>query len=283
MFNRLCKELNEFLAPHYITTANSDVFEETLLKLAGVKSQPKHCEFADSKSRFSYEINSDSKLVYFRIWGISKHEADLFLGFFNYLGDAEASCEYHEPGRPDCIYIPESYHDTHIFTVNLPNLLEKILPLFMNEIERLLKESPESLLAYQDSSMKDFNLRKRRILNDLTFVEMKFKFENAEINKAITHLKMAIHEEKSADELIAATKKFATVCGDDPLIQRIVKYIDMHASIMRKESAIYNPPLAVAQPPLYNRLVGFFRTYTYEDTPSDESEEHPEPTHSYFS
>jgi hypothetical protein len=281
MFNRLCKELNEFLAPHYITTTYSDVFEETLLKLAGVKSQPKHCEFANSKSQFAYEINGNEKLAYFRIWRISEHDAELFLNFFKNHGDAQASSEYHEPAKPDCVYIPESYHDTHIFTVNLPNLVEKLLPLFKSEIERLLEESPDALLVYQNNSMKDFKLRKLRILNDLTFVEMKCKFENAEINKAITHLKMAIHEEKSADELIAATKKFASACGDDVLIQRIVKYIDMHAAAMPvEEKPYYYPSYPARETSYFGSLANFFRPLFSQNVSGDEPEDEATATYS---
>ncbi len=166
MFNRICNELKSFLTPLSISISCTDVFEETLLKLATVETHPKRCQFANSKSQ--WVLSPSETRMYFRIWGITTEEAEKFLNFFKVThGDTNATVSYNPPPKapnPEdgedamVLFIPEDVpdFDSHLFDVDAAIVLNKILPLFKDEITRLQKETPEALVGYQQKSKSVF-------------------------------------------------------------------------------------------------------------------------------
>jgi len=166
MFDRISQELKSFLAPLSISTTHSDVFEETLLKLAGVETQPACCQFADSPSQ--WRTSPSETRMYFRIWGITSDDAEKFLNFFKVThGDTSATMSYSplpkafnpEDGEDAMVlFLVEDLRnfDSHVFDVDGATVLNQILPLVKDEINRLHKEAPEALAGYQEKSKAEF-------------------------------------------------------------------------------------------------------------------------------
>lgn len=155
MYTRVSQELNSFLKPLSISTSCTDIFEETLLKLAGVQAQPTRCQFSPYKSNWGGE--ADPVKMYFRIKGISSQDAEKFLNYFKLThGDVSATMHYSEPLKPGYLCIPEDaeWLDAHTFEVDAETVFNKILPLFKSEITRLQNESPDALSGYKEKTRK---------------------------------------------------------------------------------------------------------------------------------
>ncbi|KTD07174.1 hypothetical protein [Legionella jamestowniensis] len=45
MYKQLYRALQQFLMGYYISIKYADIFEETLLKMAGIMTKPRRCQF----------------------------------------------------------------------------------------------------------------------------------------------------------------------------------------------------------------------------------------------
>lgn len=162
-YHKLIYGLAEFLNPHFISTHATDIFEETLIKAAGVETQPKKCQFGPDPDK--------AGTVYFRIKGISRDEAEKLQGFFKQTcEDENASMSY----IPDNHFVEQDSRDSYYFNVDILKVNAKLLPLFKEQFASISKDK---LAAYVKQSVNDervveykrdlLETRKRKLLQEL--------------------------------------------------------------------------------------------------------------------
>ncbi len=130
MQNRFVDLLEKFLNPLGITTngdilegkqISSDIFEETLLRLAGITTKPQMCMF-----------NPTEDPTPFIIQGLTSNDITLLAKF---LGIERASVSYPRRGMA-------------LFHIPYKRLIDEIFPLFQKEIIKYRDTSPEILQPY---------------------------------------------------------------------------------------------------------------------------------------
>lgn len=130
MFERLVKELEPFVNQYGITTSgmrarssrsSADIFEHTLLRMAGVKTKPTFCEFAPEENDY----------IKFTIGGLTSEDAVLFATF---LG-ADAGAVSKEG-------------DKTIFKAPGEKVYADIFPRFKKEVEEAVQKTPVLLKPY---------------------------------------------------------------------------------------------------------------------------------------
>jgi len=145
MYSRLVYSLSDQLNPHFISSHACDVFEETLLKAAGVDSQPSNCQFSPSR---------DEQKVRFRIKGISKEEAERFLSFLKSKCEDESATYTYLPNVED---VAVDSRDTNLIELNLSEkVLQALLETFKAEFANI---SAEKLAHYKKLSENDAHVR----------------------------------------------------------------------------------------------------------------------------
>lgn len=164
---KIFTELQEFALKYQISTTESDIFEETLLSMAGVTNKPQECKF---------KRGYDQTRMEFSIKGISQEDAKMFLEFIHAHGDETAQIDtnhfYLNNSRhilhsavigsdeevPQRAFIgskPAKAIERYTISVDGQSLYEKILPLFKSRIEELAQTNPAYLIPYQEKS-KEF-------------------------------------------------------------------------------------------------------------------------------
>lgn len=135
----LFKEMDDFLFHYEVTSTACDIFEHTLLKLAGITTVPESCKF---------EIcHRDDSRVKFTIKGISDVEAVNLCAWLRTHGDETMR----EEGDMEC-------RPVHVFTADGENFYKNILPIFYKEVEAM-QASSELIKPYQLLSQMKFDSR----------------------------------------------------------------------------------------------------------------------------
>lgn len=134
----LFNDMHNFTAKWEITTHKCDLFEETLLKLAGIKTQP--------STSLSGTAMHDASCFGFSFGGLTNEDA---ARFHAYLKAFDPHAKKEDRG---C----QNFH----FEIYGPAFVGGIYPLFKAEVERLAKETPEVLKPYQERSAEDFAAQK---------------------------------------------------------------------------------------------------------------------------
>lgn len=126
--------LRASLAPLFITTTQTDIFEETLLKAAGIETNPSACKF-----------ESDKKKLILKISGLTPSDAERFLAFLKGCGDENASSTLNK--------------DAHHFTMGIELVQDKL----MDHFEESLAVLPANVIAaYQLKSANDREVKNRK-------------------------------------------------------------------------------------------------------------------------
>lgn len=123
-FLNLQENLNIFLSDYLIST-RTDVFEETVLALAGIKTQPKECHFKSDES---------GQNIHFQIVGLPYADKEKLINFFKFV------CN-------DAANKASGYGDHFYLSIDKAN--EFLLPLFKKKIAAL---EPAKLEAYQSQT-----------------------------------------------------------------------------------------------------------------------------------
>jgi hypothetical protein len=150
-------DLTAYLLSHGLTAKDSNILEETLLKMAGVSTMPLKSQFKTGYDRtrivFSFKdmtkANADKFINYFKSHGdITATEGDGYGSGSRYVPESAAMSTQEEsveggPGRK----AKEVEH--HSIEVDALVLYETILPKFKAQIDTWAKESPELLKPYR--------------------------------------------------------------------------------------------------------------------------------------
>lgn len=167
---QLFHDLQDFVKEFAITLGSCDIFEETLLRMAGITQMP-------SKSSFETST-SDRTRVNFWLTGLTKEEALPLIDFFLSHGDDSAVIKAASGSRSyasslECFSVEQSAAmfieqepkieiPKQIVNVDGEVLVNKIFPLFVAKIRELALESPETLVPYQQKSASFFEDRPRQ-------------------------------------------------------------------------------------------------------------------------
>lgn len=227
MFNRLVKELNDFLKSYYINTNATDIFEETLLKLAGVETLPKQCQFKP--------LRIGENVICFSFKGIEEKDADQFLNFIKENGDPEASIEYIPPSKEaeDDFYMDDDLFDAYRFNTKLNMVCEKWIPMFKDEITNISQKSPEQLDRYKKQCENEKDIKENKLLDAITkqlneIEEQDYEdFTKGKLHVIYNTLKDAIKHNNqdrnvncgSGNELIWSCRLFLKVCNEIPSLK----------------------------------------------------------------
>ncbi|WP_155823540.1 hypothetical protein [Legionella shakespearei] len=150
-------DLTAYLLSHGLTAKDSNILEETLLKMAGISTMP-------LKSQF--KTGYDRTRIVFSFKDMTKANADKFIGYFKSHGDITAiEGDGYGSGSH---YVPESAAmsmqeeaaesgpgrktkevERHSIEVDALVLYETILPKLKAQIDTWAKESPELLKPYR--------------------------------------------------------------------------------------------------------------------------------------
>lgn len=149
MYEHLLSELKKFLMNYYISISYTDIFEESLLKMAGIVTQPRKCHFG----------KIDETKMFFSIKGIREDETLKFLAFFKSFGDSASSYSFNDE------------KDAHYFEVDTKIVFEKILPIFQSTIVNYAKQSPHSLKHYRLQSIDSSENKAMRLVNSISGIE----------------------------------------------------------------------------------------------------------------
>ncbi|MFT4058855.1 MAG: hypothetical protein QM652_04825 [Legionella sp.] len=149
MFEQLVTALRRFLMNYYVSTKCTDIFEETLLKMASITTKPKKCTFAPS----------DTENLYFAIRSIGEQDTIKFTNFFKSFG-AQTILHHFDDAL-----------DAHVFVVNVKIVVEKILPAFKEKLIELTNKSSDALKPYQDKSLKSTESKAMHLVDSLHHLE----------------------------------------------------------------------------------------------------------------
>jgi len=146
------KGICDVVAPLGINLNNHDIFEEIVLKLSGVLTLPAGCRFD----------HHDPLTLLISVKGISENDAEKFTDFLRTkVQDSNASFRYiaDEPNQesPDELK-RHTLDNAHQFTVDIKKAKEYLLPLFVDEINRLMRDNPSALDAYRDKPGEDHSI-----------------------------------------------------------------------------------------------------------------------------
>ncbi len=169
-FDKLVSQVEQLSNKQLITCYNTDVFEETLLKLAGVETQPQKSQFAP--------IFEQGKM-YVRVKGLNEADVEKFLAFFrDTCGDASATHRFVEK---EYSHYGDSLQNAHSFEVNLEMVLNKLVPQFKEELDRLAANAPEKLENYRKLSESHESIKKikfSRLLEEIITLSAALKQES---------------------------------------------------------------------------------------------------------
>lgn len=148
------------LNTHTISLSNCDIFEETLLKMAGITQMPQKSQF---------EISYDPTRISIKLTGMTKEEVQPLIDFFHAHGDDTASInrnsnrDYYaleslveQSGVMFSDRKPKPQIPVQTVYVDGEVLVNKIFPLFVERLNDLALNSPEVLLPYQQKSAEYF-------------------------------------------------------------------------------------------------------------------------------
>jgi hypothetical protein len=176
-YKNLIDQLNQFLLPHGIHTECCDIFEETLLKAAGITTQPTQCFFKS--------ITPD--MVEFEFQGITK---DDFLKF----------CSYCDKLGADRFYTRISFNEitnTGKKAVALSVVYNKLLPIFKAAFSNIPQEKLDhySDLSKDNADVIDYSiLQSILVLLDTTLKLMDDRFKAGMLTVLNDQLRKAIYE-----------------------------------------------------------------------------------------
>lgn len=169
--DKIFSDLNKFLFNKKISINECDIFENVLLKLAGVT------KYTRCKVDKDYK---DMSCLFLGVGDLSREDTEKFLQFFHQNGVSSAivtdSCyEYTPVNHAESESDSESEYGgrnvvAHLpyvsFSVNTQELNNKILRLFKMEISRLEEEEPAFLLPYKIASRRCFKEEVKVVANN---------------------------------------------------------------------------------------------------------------------
>lgn len=138
MYTRFKEVLTGSIDPHNISLKKTDIWEYLLLRCAGLNIKITTCETSDMD-----DVKGEMHLA---IGGMSDDDALEFLKFLK-KHDATACAAF--VVRAHYVFNP-SY--CHYFYLNINNVIEKLIPVFNQQLEILLKTEPEAIARYQELS-----------------------------------------------------------------------------------------------------------------------------------
>lgn len=149
-------DMNAFLQPIGVHTGFCDIFEHTLLLLAGVKTIP-------TKSNFDKRYNDPSRIT-FKLEGLKPAEGEQFIKWFRLQGDVTAGFDkddqfkmYQMPvGGGESAGPDRGPEYLCEFDVDGEYLYQHIYPMFKEKVYQLLTTQPGWVTPYQDKSLPHF-------------------------------------------------------------------------------------------------------------------------------
>lgn len=161
-FTSLVKKLNDYLRPIHTDTIHTDIFEKTLLLLAGVKTKPTFCRF---------DAQFHGSTLDFTIKGLSSDKAESFLGYLEATcKDPNASMSYTEPadtltGIWATLWTHDlTGYDVHHFHVDAKLAEQYLFKAFKDVVEKMRLDAPETLEPYRVSDDELAPAKPRRYL-----------------------------------------------------------------------------------------------------------------------
>lgn len=291
MHTRLITELNDFLRTYYISVEKTDIFEETLLKLASVETQPKKCVFGEE---------NDPDQMHFTIIGLEEKDTEKFLNFLKESGDANATSELvniaNDSEEPNI-------HHFHVDTAVVYNVL---FPRFKAEISNINQNTPEKLEAYKKQSEEINSIKEYKLLEQIgkqfdeiqssdldEFSKGEFHVICENLNDAVAHHKM--HRSLncgSHDQLMVAFALFMKTCVENDkfrmneTIDKLMENIDAYCMLTTPVNPVLNLLRKVnvttenlrspeqRSKSIFGSLLNFFTpSNDYTSSSSDEDEE----------
>lgn len=171
--DKIFSDLNKFLFDKKISINECDIFENVLLKLAGVTRYTR-CKVDKN--------HDDMSCIFLGVGDLSREDTEKFLQFFHLNGASSAivtdSCYEYTPVNP-----AERENDSdseseyggrnvvaHLpyvsFSVSTQELDNKILPIFKSEISRLESVQPAFLVPYKNDSKRCFKEEIKVVANN---------------------------------------------------------------------------------------------------------------------
>lgn len=139
--DKLHKDVRQCAEQYGISTASCDIFEETLLRLAGVEPSQLESEVLG----FPICTFSSFQNPGYLTLSLRGHSKDEMKRFVDYLKDItkDDSVSHEVETGPKCI-------DLNIIKVNIGNAAQYLVPVFRDELQRLAYENPALLDKYVD-------------------------------------------------------------------------------------------------------------------------------------
>lgn len=154
-------ELGKFLLPFEITTKFTDIFEETVLKMAGITTKPKKCYYEVIKQN-----NNEEKIIYhsvFSIRGIGETDSNKFLEFLKDTCHDNNAFHYFDDKM-----------NMHRFEIDSDAVYNHIFPLFKDLIISWDKNQPKILEPYQKESARTHIIWEKKLLDQINLIQDNF-------------------------------------------------------------------------------------------------------------
>jgi len=159
-------DINKFLFDKKISIHDCDIFENTLLELAGVS------EYGRCKVDQDYE---NARNLMISVGALSQENAGKFMQFLHECGAKSAVISYSCYQRTPIIHDGDSDDDGPYAVVQLPNvrftidnqeIANLVLPKFYQQITTLAKSDSSRLIPYQEKSKNSFKSNKSLLANN---------------------------------------------------------------------------------------------------------------------
>ncbi|WP_131784034.1 hypothetical protein [Legionella gresilensis] len=184
MYKNFLDGVNQFLLYYGISTKKTDILEETILKIAGIKDKPKRCQFGivpqkketaqfsaaydeetETYSQFLDFRSFDKERMYFAIRGMSTRANQQFLNYLNQYPKAAVRYYFNDE------------KNAHYFEINSAWALKFFLPKFKEYVEYMDKACDPDLEVYQTKSKDTPEEKAAQLLKPICYLE---NFLNAE-------------------------------------------------------------------------------------------------------
>lgn len=209
MFTRLFNDLNLFLNDYNISAIHSRIFEEELLKYAGVSMH---------NPVISVDPAGDTRMT-ISIQDMQEADAKKFLALFLEYGE-DSSAVMHAGNDRSCVFEMDAYAVYH-----------RLLPRFKYDLLKRAEVAPETLKKYQDESAGSFDVRSKKSRDELCALLDKLDGLIADNSDSIRERNMAVALSMTSrclrahilflsplDALTATSRNLLEYCKETPLI-----------------------------------------------------------------